>query len=447
MDCGFDSPEKIAKCIEIARPWFDIASGLANLASVVGLSITTALVWMLSRLRKDLNKWQAEVAHEKELRGYAEQTTKEAQHRAELSESAATRDRDSLGKLKATIDASEDELRKKVVSVQTELDETNGRITAALTMTDGPAARFWSRPVGLRLVGYESLLAASIPILLFGNLKGGVGKSTLVTNLAAAFANRGERILTIDLDYQGSHSSLAQIQNDASDQAPDSRIDFLFQDELDPNWQKLAIRPITSTLDYISAFYDFEKIERSVEYRWALAAVKDDVRYRLARALLEPEIQEKYDRILIDAPPRFTLGFVNGFCAATHLYVPTVVDGLSAAAVESFARQFIELKPIVNPQISWSGIIGTMTFANPNEPLTLTKTAEAAAIEAEHIAQRRLKTKEPLFIRKPVIKRDSVLARATEKGIAYLNESSVRPMFDELAIAIESKAPSRKTRA
>jgi len=88
-----------------------------------------------------------------------------------------------------------------------------------------------------------------------------------------------------------------------------------------------------------------------------------------------------------------------------------------------------------------------MTFANPNEPLTLTKTAEAAAIEAEHIAQRRLKTKEPLFIRKPVIKRDSVLARATEKGIAYLNESSVRPMFDELAIAIESKAPSRKTRA
>jgi cellulose biosynthesis protein BcsQ len=166
----------------------------------------------------------------------------------------------------------------------------------------------------------------------------------------------------------------------------------------------------------------------------------------LARALLSESVQLKFDRVLIDAPPRFTLGFVNGFCAATHLYVPTVVDILSASAVGTFARQFRELRAIVNPRIQWAGIIGTMTSLSSKDALSLPKTAEHAADAAERAAQTQLETKEPLFIRKPVIVRDADLARATEKGVAYLNDSNMRPMFDALATVIESKAP-RKTRA
>ena len=184
-----------------------------------------------------------------------------------------------------------------------------------------------------------------------------------------------------------------------------------------------------------------------MEYRWALGTTNDDVRYRLARALLSKDVQDRFDRVLIDAPPRFTLGFVNGFCAATHLYVPTVVDLLSASAVGSFARQFRELRAIVNPRIQWAGIIGTLTFVNTKDTLSLPSKAERAAEAAERAAQNQLDTKEPLFIRKPVIVRDADLARATEKGVAYLNDSNMRPMFDALASVIESKAPSRKTRA
>jgi chromosome partitioning protein len=443
MECGWDSPEQIAACIHLANRWFQLVVDLAGLGT---LALIALLIWLFGRLRNDLTKWEDEATREKEIRQYAEQATKQAEHRATLAESGAARDRAALESLKHAMKASEDELRTEVVTTREALSEAEARIEGALDLTAGGTGKFWSRPVGARFEDYERRIASSIPILLFGNQKGGVGKSTLVTNLAAAFASKGERVLSVDLDYQGSHSSLAQLQMGRGEHEPESLIDFVFQDELDPNWPGIAIRHITQTLHYIPAFYDFELVERRVEYQWALGNTADDVRYRLARALLANYTQERYDRVIIDAPPRFTLGFVNGFCASTHLYVPTVVDLLSTSAVSAFARQFGELKPIINPHIQWAGIVGTMTFINPREPLTLPRRAEEAATAAERAAQNRLNTQVPLFIRKPVIRRDADLARATEKGIAYLNDSSVRPMFDALVSVIESKAPSRKTK-
>jgi cellulose biosynthesis protein BcsQ len=268
-----------------------------------------------------------------------------------------------------------------------------------------------------------------------------------MTNLAAAFADKGECVLTVDLDYQGSHSSLMQLQQREVGKEPESLIDYIIlEEELDPNWHKQCLRRVTDNLYYIPAFYNFELVERRVEYQWALGATGDDVRYRLARALLSPDLQGRFDRILIDAPPRFTLGFVNGFCAATHLYVPTQADSLAGAAVGSFARQFKELRAVVNPRIKWSGIIGTLTTIRPQDTLTLPDAAAEAAGVAEREAQDQLGTKETLFIRRPVIAYSAGLARAADHGVGYLNDSRLRPMFDELAKVIETKAPSRKTR-
>lgn len=444
MECGLGSPEQIGSCLQLAMRWFPVIVDFVGLGSFTLISI---LMWFLLRLRKDIKKWEDESERANELKRYAEDAARQAEHRAQQAERHAAYLAGELEKLKGTVTAGKDEVLGRLVELQAKLSESTNRIDGALELTAGGTKDFWSQPVGNRFAEYGRQISESIPILLFGNQKGGVGKSTLVTNLAAAFSEKGERVLTVDLDYQGSHSSLMQLQAGQGEEEPESLVDILFEEQLDPNWVQLSVRKVQDRLHYIPAFYNFELVERYVEYRWALGVAHDDVRYRLARALLSPEIQNSFDRILIDGPPRFTLGFVNGFCAATHLYVPTVVDGMSASAVGLFARQFRELQPIVNPRIQWAGIIGTMTFVNSADTLSLPARAESAARAAEREAQRRLDTNQPLFIRKPVIKRDAKLARATEKGIAYLNDSSVRPMFDALVEVIESRAPSRRNRA
>src|SRR5258708_13845731 len=68
----------------------------------------------------------------------------------------------------------------------------------------------WRRkPVVKQPEHYDRALQESIPILLVANLKGGVGKTTIAANLATYFEQcKGEQLLAIDLDHQGSLSSM-----------------------------------------------------------------------------------------------------------------------------------------------------------------------------------------------------------------------------------------------
>ncbi len=392
------------------------------------------LTWVLKKQRRDIEGLQGTT----EALRWASKRAIEAQTDAEAktvrSEQNLARALEELSRVREPIDAQLADAKSEIARLRSKLDLVR-------SASRGEGAEFWSRDadVARRRPKYVEDLSGSIPVLLFANQKGGVGKTTLATNVAACFAERGERVLVIDLDYQGSATSLMLAQaRDRPEEFP-SMVDLLHGETLNELWHGTAIKQAHPNLDYISCWYSFEKLERSMEYWWALDDVLDDIRYRLARAVLSDHVQTTYARVFIDAPPRMTAGFMNGFCAGTHLFVPTVVDRVSAIAVRTFSRRYRELVPRVNPLLKFAGIIGTMTSRRH-----LTSEAQPAANAAENSVRAILGTNDNYFIRNALMEHTPKIAYSAEAGIPYLQQPATRPMFEAIADEIAQRAPLRR---
>ena len=104
----------------------------------------------------------------------------------------------------------------------------------------------WSRPVdeaSQRLVAERS----TIPVLAVGNLKGGVGKTTLAANIGGYFGStRGSdlKVLFLDFDFQG---SLSTILNAISDAPPETGVVQIFDDRKTAGERLLAANASSPT--------------------------------------------------------------------------------------------------------------------------------------------------------------------------------------------------------
>ena len=438
MDCSLKTVEETARCLSIAKDWIELAKpfleaglGLLGIGSAVSIGVLT---WFLKKSRKDI---EAHQRAENTLRS----STKEA---LDARQSAEERERSAVANFEWTkkrLEASRGPADAQSDLIATENVGLRGKLELLRSSFGEDDAAFWARvpDPAKRLADYEKRLRDSIPVLMFANQKGGVGKTTLATNLAAYFAGKGERVLLIDLDYQGSATALMLAQSNSRPDDFPSLVDLLFADKLNELWQGTAIQNAYPNLDYVPCWYSFQKLERRLEYLWALDETEDDVRYRLAGAVLSPYVQNTYTRVIIDAPPRMTTGFVNGICASTHLFVPTVMDRVSAVAVGTFADQFKKLSDAANPVIEFSGIIGTMT---PQRKAS--QQAVEAVDRANAAVKRVLRTERDFFLRDATMARTIQVSYSTEDGIAYLQaDANTREMFEAIGQEVAKRAPKR----
>ena len=200
-------------------------------------------------------------------------------------------------------------------------------LTALRKIGDGDQNALWSKPLDLGEFKYHERLAKSIPIVVFANLKGGVGKTTIASNVAAAFADKGERVLALDLDYQGSLSSLfighAQITDKQTLDESQQRGAEMLSGQRDPYWAKTAAIAVSTDLPklkYIPTTYDLADTENRLMIKWLVGDSLRDVRLNLATILMDDEIQKSYDRIIGN--------YILDIGRATH-YLSNTAEGIA----------------------------------------------------------------------------------------------------------------------
>lgn len=154
------------------------------------------------------------------------------------------------------------------------------------------------------------------------NQKGGVGKTTTVVALGGLLAERGKRVLMLDLDPQASLTAYCRCNNEGSVSA----FELFSNDAPSVAALRRLVQPTsTPNLSLIAGSTVLATAERQL-------AGQEGMGLRVSRALslLAPEI----DVVLIDTPPVLGVLMVNALAACDRLIVPVQTEFLALKGLE-----------------------------------------------------------------------------------------------------------------
>jgi cellulose biosynthesis protein BcsQ len=309
------------------------------------------------------------------------------------------------------------------------------------------------------------------PVVVCANLKGGVGKTTITANIAASFARKmqsvGEMrpVLAVDLDYQGSLSSMLFVGTRQrlreGDLSPASRLveGLAFSNPQPVTWmdnpdieqrEQRNVQQVPGLMG-VNAYYDLADTEDRVRVLWAIGEQTKDPRYFLYQLLHSDAFRSQFSMVFIDAPPRLTTGCVQALVASTHLLIPTILDELSADAVAYFARQLVRYEDLW-PHLRVLGIIGSMADLTQRYQLPALRTAVDRLKDKLSAASDSSQLKKLFNLGIPYefptqlfVKERAYFGRSIRKGIAYATLGNtdegreVRSLFDGIAEEIRGR--------
>ncbi len=203
----------------------------------------------------------------------------------------------------------------------------------------------------------------SAPVVAFVNEKGGVAKTTSCVNLAAALAQRGHRVLCVDLDPQANATTAFGI---SVDQAIEREAHCLLTMPRFP-----LERAITQTgiegLDLVPGSARLADCDKAL-----VMEVGREGRLRgKLREFYRSVIADKYDAVLVDCPPSLDLLTINALTAATHMVVPVTTKFYALKGIALLGDIVATLHEQLGASVKLLGILVTMFDKNTALDVTI----------------------------------------------------------------------------
>lgn len=183
----------------------------------------------------------------------------------------------------------------------------------------------------------------------FINYKGGVGKTSVIVNLAACLAHQGHRVLLVDFDAQ-SNASIWMMRLErwnVLNNQPTGSVYSIFDcpgAHLRDSIQRSVLEDRNGTkllpkLDLIPT--TFRLIDLEHEYK----AESSRPPYTIFREQLA-EIEADYDYILFDCPPNVLRASQCALFASDEIYVPSNPDALSLIGFTLFVDKLAQFQEL-----------------------------------------------------------------------------------------------------
>ena len=254
-------------------------------------------------------------------------------------------------------------------------------------------------------------------VIAFVNEKGGVAKTTSCVNLAAALAQRNNRVLCIDLDPQANATTAFGI---SAEQAISREAHCLLTMPRFPLERAIVTTQIDG-LDLVPSSARLADCDKTL-----VMEVGREGRLRgKLRDFFRSVLTDKYDVILLDCPPSLGLLTINALTAATHMIVPVNTKLYALKGMALLGDLVATLHEQIGASVKLLGVLVTMFDKKTALDLTIYRLLKEK-IESEY----------GNYLFSTIISKSVVVSEAEAGGLPVLvrePESRAATAYQELA--------------